>query len=129
MLLFVGDYDVNSTNQSPDIIMIISFILFCFILYKFVRFSLLHKKRVRRFQEWSKFHEQLKIWSEEIVDKSLQNEFINEYQDLLVGNESLYNGSINWSVNEEKMRIYQKWGKHIPSLLQEVRNEKLNHIL
>jgi hypothetical protein len=86
---------------------------------------------MRKLDQWKIFHEQLVEWSKEIVDSKTKQKFIDECLNKLIerGNNGI-NGSLDdWNVEEEKREVYMKWGKHIPSLIREVRENRLNKIL
>jgi hypothetical protein len=100
--------------------------------YKFIEFNLEHKKRMRKLNQWSQFHGQLLDWSKEIVDDNVRVNFINQCVHKLINtsNDKLYNNNLfDFSVEEEKRKICKEWGQHIPSLLQEIRDEKLKQLL
>ena len=103
------------------------------IVYKFIKENRKHRKYMNNLNEWSKFHEQLMAWSKEIVDVEVRVNFINQCAHKLIqtGNDKLANNNLldDWSVEEEKQKVCKEWGQHIPSLLQEIRDNKLNQIL
>ena len=68
------------------------------------------------------------ILDEEIVDLSIRQKFIDESYGFMREKYGLEDLDI-CDLEKEKMRVYNRWGKHIPSLLQEVRNQKLSKIL
>lgn len=101
---------------------------------KFIRDARAHNKRMRKLDQWSQFHKQLMDWSNEITDSNVKVDFINECVSKLVLGRSDYNRFEkdmldDWDIDESKKNICDKWGKHIPSLLQEIRENKLNKIL
>ena len=61
----------------------------------------------------------------------LKVDFINEcVSKLVLGSSDYYEDMLDdWDINESKKNICDKWGKHIPSLLKEIREKKLNKIL
>ena len=97
------------------------------VIYNFIKDMRRHQSRMRNLDEWSKFHEQLIIWSKEIVDINIRVNFLNECSEHLMYKRT--KDIPNLSVKEDKMRVFEKWGKHIPSLTQEIRETKLNDIL
>jgi len=112
-------------------IVFLMIILLSFIIYRFVKDNRLYNKRMRKLDQWKIFHEQLVEWSKEIVDSKTKQKFIDECLNKLIerGNNGI-NGSLDdWNVEEEKREVYMKWGKHIPSLIREVRENRLNKIL
>ena len=88
---------------------------------------------MRKLDQWSQFHGQLMNWSKEIVDVEVRVNFINQCAHKLIqtGNDKLANNNLldDWSIEEEKQKVCKEWGQHIPSLLQEIRDNKLNQIL
>ena len=87
---------------------------------------------MRKLDQWSQFHGQLMDWSKEIVDDNLRSNFISHCVHKLINtsNDKLSNRDLDdWSVEEEKQKVCSEWGQHIPSLLQEMRDKKLNQIL
>lgn len=113
----------------PTILILICIGLISLSTWRFITEMLKHRKQTKKLDEWSKFHEQLLNWSREIVDSDIRVKFINECV-----NDLMYH-SVNkqildsWSFEKEKQKIVIKWGKHIPSLLQEVRHNKINKII
>ena len=111
------------------------------IVWGFIKETRIHNKRMRKLDQWSRFHQNLMDWSKEIQDVKVRDNFINECVEcvsrLVLGQPSKLGGSGNydkdmlddWSIDESKKNIYDKWGKHIPSLAQEIREKKLNQIL
>ena len=102
------------------------------LLWKFIKETRVHRKRMNKLDQWSKFHKQLMDWSKEIVDVSARVDFMNFCANELIqqSNQNMKNDMLdNWDINEEKMKIFNQWGKHIPSLLQEVRQKKLDSLV
>ena len=103
------------------------------LVYKFIKENRKHRKYMNNLNEWSKFHEQLMAWSKEIVDVEVRVNFINHCAHKLIktSNDKLSNDNLldNWSVEEEKQKVCKEWGQHIPSLLQEMRDKKLNQLV
>ena len=102
------------------------------ILWNFIKEMRVHRKRMRKLKDWSNFHQQLMDWSKEISDVSVRVDFVNFCAHELIhqSNQNLKKDMLDdWDIGEEKLKIYQRWGKHIPSLLQSVREDKLKSIL
>jgi competence protein ComGF len=104
------------------------------IVWGFIKETRTHRKRMRKLDEWSQFHQNLMNWSREIQDVDVRNNFINECVSRLVLGDSDrldFDKDMldDWSIDESKKNICDKWGKHIPSLAQEIREKKLNQIL
>jgi hypothetical protein len=101
------------------------------VLYGFIQENRKYSKRMKKLDQWSKFHEQLMNWSKEIVDVGVRVNFINHCAHKLINdsNERVKDMLSDWSVEEEKQKVFKEWGQHIPSLLQEMRDKKLKKIL
>ena len=103
------------------------------IVYKFIKENRKHSNRMGKLDQWSQFHGQLMNWSKEIVDVDVRVNFINHCVHKLIqtGNDKLANNDLldDWSIEEEKQKVCKEWGQHIPSLLQEMRDNKLKQIL
>ena len=114
-------------------IVLIFLVVFIFrTCYSFIKSNILHRKRMRKLDQWSAFHNQLTEWAKEIVDSELRVKFINEcVSGLVLGESDRFNKDMldDWNIDESKKNICDKWGKHIPSLLQEIRENKLNSLL
>jgi hypothetical protein len=68
----------------------------------------------------------------EISDVGVRVNFINNCVHELVhyGTDKLRSNKLDdWDIDLEKKKICDEWGKHIPSLVQEIREKKLNQIL
>jgi hypothetical protein len=102
------------------------------IAWEFIKDTRVYRRRMRKLDQWSRFHSQLMDWSKEIQDDEVRVNFINHCVHKLVqtGNDKLSKNMLDdWSIDLEKIKICDEWGKHIPSLIQEVREKKLNQIL
>ena len=103
------------------------------VVYKFIKENRKHSNRMGKLDQWSQFHGQLMNWSKEIVDVDVRVNFINHCVHKLIqtGNDKLANNNLldDWSIEEEKQKVCKEWGQHIPSLLQEMRDNKLKQIL
>ena len=93
-----------------------------------------HRKRMKKLDQWSKFNHQLIEWSGEILDQNVRYDFMNNcvHKLLKKSNERLDSGIdqlVDFDIDKEKQKVFEKWGKHIPSLTQEIREDKLNKIL
>lgn len=114
-------------------IVLIFLVVFIFrTCYSFIKSTRLYNKRKMKLDQWSQFHNQLTEWAKEIVDSELRVKFINEcVSGLVLGESDRFDKDMldDCDIDESKKNIYDKWGKHIPSLLQEIRERKLNKIL
>jgi hypothetical protein len=109
--------------------------------YRFIQENREHSKRMKKIEQWSQFHGQLMEWSKEIVDDNVRANFIShcvhkliqtgndKFDDLAKHNRTNNNLLNDWSIDEEKQKVCNEWGQHIPSLLQEIRDKKINQIL
>lgn len=121
------------------IVLLFGLILMIGICYNFIKSTRLYNKRKMKLDQWSKFHTQLTEWAKEIVDVDVRVNFINECvsklssnrQNLILGGSDRFDKDMldDWDIDESKKNICDKWGKHIPSLLQEIRDNKLKQIL
>jgi hypothetical protein len=108
------------------------------LVFNFIKENRRHSKRMEKLDQWSDFHKQLIEWSNEITDSNVKVDFINECVHKIIQNSNsrlrpktgMDIGQFDdWSIDKEKSKICEKWGKHIPSLTQEIREKKLNQIL
>lgn len=108
------------------LIIIIVFSFIAILIWGFIRDTRIHNKRMSKLEQWSKFNSQLSEWSKEIVDISIQSEYVN---DCMIHTDYTNISFLdNWDINEEKKKVCEKWGYHIPSLLKEIREKKLKEI-
>jgi hypothetical protein len=111
-----------------SIILIFVLITMLSLVWRFIQENRKHRQRMKKLDQWSKFHEQLMNWSKEIVDVGVRVNFINQCAQKLINdsNDRLSQDLLSdWSVEEEKMKVCKEWGQYIPSLLQEMRDTKL----
>jgi hypothetical protein len=101
------------------------------LVFNFIKENRRHSKRMEKLDQWSDFHKQLIEWSNEITDSNVKVDFINEcVHKIIQPKTGMDIGQFDdWSIDKEKSKICEKWGKHIPSLTQEIRDKKLNQIL
>jgi hypothetical protein len=132
------------------IVVLIAFICIISVTWKFIKENRVHRNasslstepspaanirrnRMRKLDQWSKFHGELMNWSKEIADANVRVDFINHCVHKLIqtGNDKLANNNLldDWSVEEEKQKVCKEWGQHIPSLVQEIRENKLKQLL
>jgi len=114
--------------------MLIPFYLFIKITYGFIVSVTTHKKRINNLNEWSEFNKTMIGWVDEIKDEKIKHEYLlfctEKVSKLnLVSIEELASGKSKFSASEIRKEIIEKYSKHIPSLKQELREEKLNKIL
>ena len=118
------------------VVLLVALFVMIGAFYRFIQGNRKHSKRMKKLDQWSQFHGQLMDWSKEITDPSVKVDFINECVSKLVltsgnsiGDRFDKDMLDDWNIDESKKNICDKWGKHIPSLLQEMRDNKLNQIL
>ena len=108
-------------------------LLLIYPLYQFYQLYLTnrkHKRKMKAISDWSDFNKQTLDWADEIKDDKVKNLLA----DFLFEKISLYtndNAAVvyEFDINKSKQEIIDKFGKHIPSLLIEVRDEKIDEIL
>lgn len=114
--------------------------IFIFIVLPFIGFSLfnliktivVHKRKMRRLDEFSSFNKTVIEWSDEIANESVKLEFINYCANLVTYNyevvvqDYLNNGD---KIEEIKHDLFLRFGNHIPSLKKEFRSNRLDKIL
>jgi hypothetical protein len=93
-------------------------------LYKFYLDHKSHKRKMKNILDWGDFNKQCVKWSDEIKDKSVKDEYVKYIYDEMV----IFNNYV-FDVDKSRQEIVDKFGKHIPSLLIEVRDEKIDEIL
>ena len=114
------------------IVVLTALFLIIGITWRFLKENRIHRRRMRKLDQWSQFHKQLMEWSKEIQDANVRVDFINHCVHKLIqtGNDKMNKNMLDgWSIDEEKKKICSEWGQHIPSLVQEIRESKLNQIL
>lgn len=114
------------------IVVLTALFLMIGVTWRFLKENRVHRKRMNNLDQWSKFHKQLMEWSKEIQDANVRVDFINHCVHKLIqtGNDKMNKNMLDgWSIDEEKKKICSEWGQHIPSLVQEIRESKLNQIL
>jgi len=104
--------------------------MFVMLFIRFLKETRRHNKRMTKLNEWSKFHKQLTEWASEISDVSIRQQYMNECVGKLISHNTNNIDLIDqFSVEKEKEAIYKRWGQYIPSLLQEVRQSRLEKLL
>lgn len=107
---------------------IILFIPLIIIIFYFFSSMIKHHRDMKELKEWSEFRKQTYEWALEISDSSIRDKYILEQAYILI--EDLKDRDYQkLNIEDEKIKIYLKWGKHIPSLLQDMRENKLNKLV
>lgn len=96
--------------------------------YVFFNVFLTHYRDRRKLNRWSEFNTKLISWAEEIEDPKVRGEYLMYATDFVYG-------GLNEALNSENKiknyteTIYTRFGNHIPSLKQEMRNSKLKGLV
>lgn len=116
-------------------VVVLILLFFMIFICRFIKESVVHRRRMIEIDKFTEFHKQLMGWSKEIVDSNIRDEFLkyifNEY---LLSKHILDMQGRNFSIlhhldlGEERKKVCDNWGKYIPSLLQEIREKKLNEL-
>ena len=118
-----------------EIIVLLSVLGFFFkSAFKFIIASIRHKRRMKRLEEFNEFMVLCKSWAEEIDDLKIRQEFVESWFSKLTSvdltSEIFFDYLCKeWSVETTTQQIFVKWGKWIPSLTQQVRNERINELI
>ena len=90
-----------------------------------------HKRKMKNISDWGDFNKQCLEWAEEIKDQSIKNEYLNYLFEKisLYNTAELFEDSELFNTEKSKQEIVEKYGKHISSLMIEIRDEKINEIL
>jgi hypothetical protein len=122
--------------------MISALVMTAIMFVKFIHEVIKHNKRMKQINKWSVFHQQLSDWANEIEDQNTKYQYMNHCLGLLDNRHAKIHGVIGDThrgidyineipslIEKEREDIYKKWGDHIPSLKQQMREIKLNKIL
>lgn len=89
-----------------------------------------HRKTMKKMKDWSKLHKELLDWSEEITDKDVKKEYLLHCVDIISNNRILDSESLRTvDISKTREDIVSKFSNHIPSLKQELRENRINKIL
>jgi hypothetical protein len=88
-----------------------------------------HRRKLKKLNEWDDFNKKSLEWADEIKDSKVKEDFFNYCLSLLKKGKSIEEITNFFSIEEEKQKVINQFGKHIPSLLIETRDEKINNIL
>ena len=102
-----------------------------------IKLFLNHKKYITNIEQLSNFNKKVIKWSEEIQDELIRHEYLHFCTnrmfnfDKITGETKTFRFSkkTREEYNILKQEIIEKFINHIPSLKQELREEKLNKIL
>lgn len=88
------------------------------------------KSNSKKLDEWSEFNRKLLSWGDEIVDKSIKQQYLEFCIDKIMGVKNLDITTItNMDIDNLKQEVIRRYSNHIPSLKQELRERKINKIL
>jgi hypothetical protein len=118
------------------VILLVFLVVISKSMYNVIKDLREHRKRMKKLDQWSKFHHQLIEWSSEIVDQNVRYDFMNNFVSKLLKQSTERLDEVNgidqlddFDLDKEKQKVFEVWGKHIPSLTQEIRENKLNSLL
>ena len=113
-------------NLSLIFISILPIVILIYLFFKMYLNSRKREQQLDIIDHWSEFNQTLIDWGEEISDIHMKHEYIHfcasEMSIRLKEKETNHNMRI-------KKEVIDKFINHIPSLKQEVREEKINKIL
>jgi hypothetical protein len=113
------------------IIISIGVIVITFITIEFIKIFLNHKEYITSIEQLSNFNKKVIKWSEEIKDELIRHEYLHFCTNRIFNFDKI-TGETKTCLEEYnilKQEIIEKFVNHIPSLKQELREEKLNKIL
>lgn len=100
------------------------------IIYDFVKSIIEHKKTMKDLDKWHLFHKKLMSWSDEITDNTVKKEYIQYCFSLfLMITNKVDVPPSDAFIEEVHQYIIDNYSHHIPSLLSEVRNNKLDELI
>jgi hypothetical protein len=110
--------------------MILTFtiIVLCVLVFLFSKLFIdlnNHRKKMRKYSEHSLFMKFITQCSREIIDSKVRTEFVSEYVGYIL---DLTKYDREFDLEFEKRMLYERWGKHIPSLASEFRDKKLKEL-
>ena len=99
-----------------------------YMLFNFIKGEYLHRKKMKKLDDWKRFNDKCEDWSKEIKDVQVRGEFLHHNIQRLLeikNREDL----ISFDIEVETQKIKGLYGKHIPSFLPEIRDGKINELL
>ena len=97
-----------------------------------IKLFLNHKKYITSIEQLSNFNKKVIKWSEEIQDELIRHEYLHFCTNRMFNFDKIAGETKTFRLEEYnilKQEIIEKFVNHIPSLKQELREEKLNKIL
>ena len=127
---------MNSIFSFPEVFLLVPVVFgIGFITYTwfyFIKSHFSYKKRSKKINEWSQLNNNLIIWLDEIDIKVKQEYILFCLDKLKLSNESievLSYEEMDKHISKSKQEVIEKYSKYIPSLRQEVRDQRINKIL
>lgn len=110
------------------LIITIPLIILLYIVLAFIWAKVQYEKSMRHTQKFNDFH-QIKLipWLKTIKDPKIQNQYIEDCLDLL--HEKMKTNNYIFDEDKEVSKIKDKYGKYIPELQQENREDQIEKIL
>ncbi len=108
------------------IIVLISFILF-FSIHT-ISDIVSHKRGMTKIKKWSEFNQETLEWSKEIKDNRVRAEYMDYITNDMLRVKSTESIK-SLDIEAKRVEISAKWGSHIPSLITEMRDEKIKKLL
>jgi late competence protein required for DNA uptake (superfamily II DNA/RNA helicase) len=111
------------------IFLVIYILLLCGTVYRMIKTNKIHKKRLKMLKEYHNFSMQVFDWIKEIKNTDKVNEVLSYHIDEIFSS-SPEDRLRKWEkISEFKNYIVEHWGQYIPSLKQQIRDEKIDSIL
>lgn len=86
-------------------------------------------KRYKAISAYTKFINDLMEYSEEIIDLDIRNQYVMYLLDMPIGIDNKSEKDIYSIIDNYKKEIQLKFRNHIPSLIKESRDKKLEKLL
>jgi hypothetical protein len=102
---------------------IIPSVIFFFLIREFLDM----RRRSRGLERWKNFNEKTISWAKEIQDSKVKEEYVKYCMEMLVATSSTK--VVVFSEEEQTQKIIDKFGNHIPSIVENIRDKKINEIL
>lgn len=100
-----------------------------YMLFNFIKGEYLHRKKMKKLDDWKQFNEKCVDWSKEIKDVYVRGEFLHHNIQRLLEISKNQEELISFDIEVETQKIKRQYGKHIPSFLPEIRDGKVNELL
>lgn len=107
-------------------VILIIFILF-FSLH-LISDLLSHRRGMTKLKQWSEFNQKTLDWSREIKDSSVRTQYLNHITNEMLRVKSTESIK-SMDIEAKRSEIFARWGSHIPSLIAEMRDEKIKKLL